>query len=184
MQNAGGFAAPFRKGSPWPSLWRAWGPWREPLPGAISASSQLGVGSMVPAWPGCCPQAGHRPWGPLPFPTLRCAPGEDGTGLVSQLCHHSVSQGESESLRAEPSPSGVTPLPLPFLPPSRVFRAGASPDMGHAAQLPASLDVPHRCTAMEGGEWDVAPHPTGETEPQPCSQAQQGEGRMVPYLQK
>lgn len=70
--------------------------------------------------------------------------------LVSQLCHRSVSQDESESLWAEPSPSGVTALPLPVLPPARVLGAGASPHMGHPEQpgrAPASSGGPRGCTA-------------------------------------
>lgn len=143
MQNAGGFASSLGREAPGPAV----GSWGSLLGGQCPGKAAAPVpparqhGWAREGWRlhgrGCCPQAGHRPCGPLPFPTPRCAPGEDGRArakLISQLCHHSVSQGESESLRADPSPSGVTALPLPFLPPSRVLGAGASPHTGHPAQ--------------------------------------------------
>lgn len=57
--------------------------------------------------------------------------------LVSQLCHRSVSQDESESLWAEPCPSGVTALPLAALPPSRAL--GAAHPRAWGTQSPAML---------------------------------------------
>lgn len=129
---------------------------------------------------GCCPQAGHRSCGPLPFPTPRCARGEDGRAraeLLSQLCHRPVSQGESESLRTELCPSGVTALPLPFLPPSRLLGAGASPHGAPGAARPCSPPAQTSPTGAEpvaGAERDAALHPAGQAEPKPYSRAQRG----------
>lgn len=183
MQNAGGFAASLGREAPGPGCGELGVPARKATsPGAASTSARLGTGRMASAWPWVLP-AGTT--SALCASALSHAAlcsregGRAGAKLISQLCHRSVSQSESESLWAEPSPSGVTALPLPFLPPSRVLRADASLRTGsqHSlAVLPASPDVPQRCTAGGKGERDTAPHPAGLPELQPCSRAQRGWG--------
>lgn len=199
MQNAGGFPAPLGREAPGPGC-EAVGSWGSLLGGQCPGKATARVPpAHQPGWAregwrlhgsGCCPQAGHRPCGPLPFPTLRCAPREDGrarANLISQLCHRSVSQGESESPRTEPSPSGVTALPLPFLPSSRVLGAGASPHMGHSAQ-PGHAPCQPRCPPQVYSQWQGVrgtqlPIPLGRLSHSLVPEHTAG-GRMVPYLQK
>lgn len=140
-------------------LWGAGGPCPtqgQPLPRCHQRSRPAGAGRRIPVWPWVLPAG--RTWTPwasalshaaLCSTVVRGGPGARAQ-LVSQLCHRSVSQDESESLWAEPSPSGVTALPLRVLPPARVLGAGASPHMGHPEQpgrAPASSGGPRGCTA-------------------------------------
>lgn len=197
MRNAGGFAAALGREAPGPGC-GAVGSWGS-LPGGQcpgKAAARVPP-ARQPRWVqerwclrgrGCCPQAGHRPCGPLPFPTPRCAPGEDGRAgakLLSQLCHRSVSQGESESLRAELSPSGVTALPLPFSrPPGCLEQAhpcmGHPVQPGHAPRRPRRPPRVHsRWHGMRGTQLPVLLGRLSRSLVPECSG-----GRTVPYLQK
>lgn len=99
------------------------------------------------------------PVGLCPFSrrsVLRGAPGARAQ-LVSQLCHRCVSQDESESLWAEPSPRGVTALRLPALPPSRVLGAGASLHEGHPEPPVPAQGSPAGAQTVAGAERASAP---------------------------
>lgn len=140
------------------------------VPSSGSPGAPSTAGGSIPVQPWVLPWG--RTWSPrasaLSHAALCSAVVRGGPGaraqLVSQLCHRSVSQDESESLWAEPSPCGVTALPLPALPPSGVLGAGASPPVGHPERpglAPASPGVPRRCTAGGRG-WEGLSSPVPE----------------------
>lgn len=155
---------PFRKG-------------RKPLarvgcgePGSVPSSGSPGApstaGGSIPTRPWVLPWG--RTWSPrasalshaaLCSTVVRGGPGARAQ-LVSQLCHRSVSQDESESLWAEASPCGVTALPLPALPPSGCLeQAHPHPwdtQSGPATLLPAQ-GSPAGARPVAGGGRDPAP---------------------------
>lgn len=105
------------------------------------------------------------PVGLCPFPrrsVLWRAPGTRAQ-LVSQLCHRSVFQDESESLWAEPSPCGVTALPaLPALLPSWGLGAHGTPRA--AWPCPSQPRGPPQLGAGGEGLSSPAPEHNGRNE--------------------
>ncbi|XP_075628992.1 uncharacterized protein LOC142604671 [Balearica regulorum gibbericeps] len=158
------------------------------LPGCHQHVRPLGQGkegACVAVGAACRQDIG--PVGLCPFPRHAMLRGEDGRArvkVVSQFYHRSVSQGESESLRAEPSPAGVPTLPLPFLLPphpsarSRRVPAHGTPSAARPCSPPAQTS-PTGAQPVAGGEGDPAPRPVGQAVPQPCSQAQRGENSSL-----
>lgn len=182
MQNAGGFAASLGREAPGAGIWVSLG-----VPAAGKAGARVPPAHR-PGWTragwrlcgrGCCPQAGHRPCGPLAFPTPRCAPGRVGEPERNSF----PSSATVLFPRVSQSPCGQSPLPsgsLRRLPPSRVLGSGTSPHMGQPAQ-PGHASPPAPMSPMGaqlevGGERDTAPHPAGQAELQACSRTQRGWG--------
>lgn len=180
MQNAGGFAAALGSEAPLPGCGELGVPARRAAPresccpGATGASARLGAGRTVPTRPRVLPTGRTSVlWASALSHAALCSGwgGEDGRArakLLSQLCHRSVSQGESESPRTELCPSGVTALPLPFLPPSRLLGAGASPHGAPSAARPCSPPAqtsPTGAQPVARCERDTALHPAGQAEP-------------------